>query len=58
MLLGSPFGDHACSGKSASYPDDIRKMLIELEGRNARVYPRRDLISADKTLAQVIGDKS
>lgn len=58
MLLGSPFGDHACSGKSASFPQDIRKMLIELEGRKARVYPRRDLISADKTLVQAIGDKS
>src|SRR5690606_23482598 len=58
MLLGSPFGDHACSGKSASFPQDIRKMLIEMEGRKARVCPRRDLISADKTLAQAIGDKS
>jgi len=30
MLLGSPFGDHACSGKSKSHPSDIRKQLIEL----------------------------
>lgn len=57
MLLGSPFGDHASNGKSKKYPADIRKMLIELEGRNARVYPRRDLVSANKTLAQAIGDK-
>jgi Prokaryotic E2 family D len=55
MLLGSPFGDHACSGKSKSHPSDVRKMLIELEARNARVYPRRDLIAANKTLAQAIG---
>ena len=58
MLLGSPFGSHAVSGKSASFPQDIRKMLIELEKRKARVYPRRDLVSAGKTLAQAIGDKS
>lgn len=58
MLLGSPFGDHACHGKSVAHPADVRKMLIELEGRKARVYPRRDLISANKTLAQALGDRS
>lgn len=58
QLLGSPFGDHACSGKSTKYPSDVRKMLIELEARNARVYPRSDLVSANKTLAQAIGDNS
>ena len=58
MLLGSPFGDHACHNKSKSEPSDIRKVLIALEKRNARVYPRRDLISAKKTLEQEIGSKS
>ncbi|MDX1992545.1 MAG: hypothetical protein SF029_09150 [bacterium] len=57
MLLGSPFGDHACSGKSKAHPSDIRKQLIELEGRKARVYPKRDLIPVKKTLAQVLGDE-
>jgi len=56
MLLGSPFGDHAVSGKSKSQPFDIRKKLIELEGKKARVYPKSDLIPVKKTLAQVLGD--
>ena len=30
MLLGSPFGDHACSGKSQSHRSDIRQKFIEL----------------------------
>lgn len=58
MLLGSPFGDHACSGKSKSHRSDIRQKLIELETNGARRYPTSDLIPANKTLAQVLGDKS
>jgi len=54
MLLGSPFGDHSCQGKSRSHPTDIRQKLIDLEGRKARVYPKSDLISAGRTLAQVL----
>jgi hypothetical protein len=54
MLLGSPFGDHACSGKSRSHPQDIRQKLIDLERRKARVYPKSDLIPVKKTLAQAI----
>jgi hypothetical protein len=57
MLLGSPFGDHACSGKSKAHPSDIRQMLIALEGRKARVYPKPDLLPVKKTLAQVLGDE-
>jgi len=56
MLLGSPFGDHACSGKSRSHPNDIRQKLIELEQKAARRYPTADLIPAKKTLGQVLGD--
>lgn len=58
MLLGSPFGDHACSGKSKSHRSDIRQKLIELENNSARRYPTSDLIPAKKSLAQVLGDKS
>lgn len=58
MLLGSPFGDHACSGKSKSHRNDIRQKLIELETNGARRYPTSDLIPANKALAQVLGDKS
>jgi hypothetical protein len=56
MLLGSSFGDHALSGKSKREPRDIRKLLIDLEARKARAYPKRDLIPVKKTLAQVLGD--
>ncbi|MBE2270188.1 MAG: hypothetical protein IAE80_18260 [Anaerolinea sp.] len=56
MLLGSPFGDHACSGKSKSHPHDIRQKLIELEKRAVRRYPTSDLIPVKKTLAQMLGD--
>jgi len=55
-LLGSPFGDHAVSGKSKSHPHDIRQKLLELESRKARVYPKSDLIPVKRTLAQVLGD--
>lgn len=54
-LLGSPFGDHACSGKSKVFPHDIREHLIHLERRKARVYPKSDLIPVKRTLAQVLG---
>jgi hypothetical protein len=57
MLLGSPFGDHACSAKSRSHPQDIRQKLIDLERRKARVYPKSDLIPVKRTLAQVLGDE-
>jgi len=56
MLLGSSFGDHACSGKSKSHPSDIRKQLIDLEGKKARIYPKRDLIPVKKMLGQVLGE--
>jgi PRTRC genetic system protein B len=55
MLLGSSFGDHACGGKSKRQPRDIRKLLIELEGKQATRYPTGDLVPAKKTLGQVIG---
>ena len=57
-LLGSSFGNHACSGKSKSHPRDIRQKLLELETKGAKRYPTSDLIAAKKTLAQVLGDAS
>lgn len=56
VLLGSPFGDHSVSGKSHSHPYDIRQLLIALEQRKARVYPKRDLIPVNKTLEEVVGE--
>lgn len=57
MLLGSSFGDHAVGGKSKRQPQDIRKLLIELEGKKATRYPTGDLIPVKKTLGQVVGDE-
>jgi hypothetical protein len=55
VLLGSPFGGHAVGGKSKSHPQDVLKLMVELEARKARVYPNNDLLSTRKTLEQVIG---
>ncbi len=57
VFLGSRFGDHGCNGKSKSHPQDIRQKLIDLEKRRARVYPKSDLIPAQRTLAQALGDE-
>ena len=55
-LLGTRFGSHSVGGKSKTHPDDVRKMLIDLNSNlRRRVYPRSDLIPAKKTLAQVLG---
>jgi hypothetical protein len=55
MLLGSPFGDHAVSGKSKREPRDIRTLLIALEAKQARRYPKGDLVPLKRTLAQALG---
>lgn len=54
-LLGSRFGNHACHGKSKSHRSDVREMLLELNAApRRRVYPKRDLIDAKKTLASIL----
>lgn len=58
MLLGSAFGNHACTGKSRAFPQDIRQQLILLDKRAARRYPTSDLVSAKRTLGQVLGGGS
>ena len=55
VLLGSRFNDHGVGGKSKSHPMDIRQMLIALEGRKARAYPKSDLLPVKKTLATGTG---
>ena len=57
VLLGSRFNDHGVGGKSKAHPSDIRQLLIALEGRQARAYPKSDLLPVKKTLAQVLGDE-
>lgn len=54
MLLGSAFADHAVSGKSKREPHDIRKLLIDLEAKKARAYPKGDLIAVKRTLGQAL----
>lgn len=58
LLLGSAFGDHAVGGKSKRHPQDIRRLLIELEGKQATRYPTGDLVPVKKTLGQVVGDEA
>jgi hypothetical protein len=53
-FLGSRFGNHTVSGKSATHPNDIRKLFIDLEKKKARVYPRREMIPLDTNLGVVI----
>jgi hypothetical protein len=57
VLFGSRFNDHGVGGKSKSHSSDIRQMLIALEGRKARAYPKSDLLPVKKTLVQVLGDE-
>jgi hypothetical protein len=54
QLLGTPFGDHGCVGKSKSHHSDIRQKLIALEVQDAKRYPTSDLIPAKKKLAEVL----
>ena len=58
QLLASPFGNHLISGKCCSHGDDVRKLYIDLEQRHARVYPKRELVPAKKTLGKALGDMS
>jgi hypothetical protein len=44
LLLGTTFTAHTMSGKSQRELQDIRKLLLALDARHARVYPTRDLI--------------
>jgi PRTRC genetic system protein B len=56
ILIGSSFGNHACSGKSRSHPQDIRAKLVALEAQKAKRYPVSDLIPVKKTLAHLLGE--
>lgn len=57
-LLGTRFGNHSVHGKSRTHRHDVRKILIELnDNPRRRVYPKRDLLPADKTLAQLLNIK-
>ena len=54
-LLGSRFGNHACGGKCKSHSSDVREMLLKLDAApRRRVYPKRELVVANKTLAGIL----
>lgn len=54
QILGSRFGSHNVRGRSQAHPDDIRKQYLDLEKRRSRVYPKKDLVDARRTLEQAI----
>ena len=58
QLLGSPFGSHACGGKSKAHRDDVRKQLVALEAAGKKRYPTSDLIAAKRTLADALAVRS
>lgn len=54
QFLGSHFGNHGVDRKCRSHPDDIRKLYLEMEKRQTRVYPKRELLPARRTLGSVL----
>lgn len=54
QLFGTHFGNHMVHGKSRSYDHDIRRLYLDLEKRRARVYLKREMIPAKRTLASVL----
>lgn len=55
QMLGSPFGNHACQGKSKAEPYDIRKQLLSLSQKKRKQrYPLKDLIPAKTELADLL----
>jgi PRTRC genetic system protein B len=54
QILGSRFGSHNVRGRSRAHPDDVRQQYVDLERRRARVYPKKDLVDAGRTLGQAL----
>jgi hypothetical protein len=48
LFFDSPFNSHLANGKTRRHKDDVRRLLVKLEGR-AR-FPLRDLIADRGTL--------
>lgn len=56
-FLNSPFNNHSVDKKSKKYPDDVRKLLLELDASKAE-YPLDDLVAAGKeNLEEWINEK-
>ncbi len=54
VLLGTRFGSHNAGRRSKSHSDDIRKKYLAMEAAKTRVYSKADLISANRTLEDVL----
>jgi PRTRC genetic system protein B len=54
QLLGTHFGSHSVHGKCRSHEHDIRRLYLDLEKRRARVYPKKELVPAKRTLGSVL----
>lgn len=52
QFLGSRFANHAVGRKCKSYPDDIRKLFMELHDKKTRSYPAAELIDAEITFVK------
>lgn len=55
QLLGTPFGNHSATGKTKTHSSDVRKFLLSLEKRKARVFPKGELIAQNGTLGSALG---
>jgi PRTRC genetic system protein B len=51
---GSAFSSHQVSGKSKRHPDDVRLLLLELDGRKR--FPLDDLLAAGLTMAEWLAE--
>jgi PRTRC genetic system protein B len=54
VLLGTRFGSHNVGRRSKSQPADIRKKYLAMEAAKTRVYPKSDLLPANRTLEDVL----
>jgi E2/UBC family protein D len=54
QLLSTPFGSHSVSGKCKSFNHDIRRLYVKLEKHRARVYPKKELVPARRTLGSIV----
>jgi hypothetical protein len=55
QLFSTAFGNHSCGGKCVSFPRDVRKLYFAMEERRTRVYSKKELVTAKRTLGGVLG---
>jgi hypothetical protein len=55
QLLATAFGNHSVGGKYTSFPRDVRQLYFAMEERRTRVYSKKELVPAKRTLGGVLG---